>query len=196
MVEPSTFGDQDPESRGYRLNLRFGAHPYHRFTTWHTRECLYFRPILIALPPISVAAIVTDSHQEIVPIITMAAVFSDSVSLLFVHIRQSVHWQNEHRMMEHQALLPLLTFRDLVHLSMTCLLSDLNNHQLRRMAQAWPRLQVLGLHSPGLATATSAITLEGILPMLEYCPWLRKLALTINVDLHGEPSWQTFMARH
>jgi hypothetical protein len=95
--------------------------------------------------------------------------------------------QEEDGMIENGALRPLLTFRNLRHLSMTRMLPHLDNHWLREMAQAWPHLQVLNVveyRSQVLDITISGITLEGILPVLEYCPDLMELALTINAPLH------------
>jgi hypothetical protein len=92
-------------------------------------------------------------------------------------------WQTGHQEIEHEALLPLLTFRNLTQLSMTCVFPDLNNHRLEQMAQAWPHLQVLELRSPVRGIPAGGITPEGILPLLEHCPELRELALTVNVPL-------------
>jgi hypothetical protein len=95
--------------------------------------------------------------------------------------------QDEDCMIEHGTLQPLLTLRNLKHLSMTRVLPDLDNHWLREMAQAWPHLQVLNVveyRSQVSDITISGITLEGILPVLEHCPDLMELALTINAPLH------------
>jgi hypothetical protein len=102
-----------------------------------------------------------------------------SPTLKVLHVSQMMY-----RKTEHQALLPLLTFRHLTDLSMTGLFFDLNNHILSELARRWPHLQALTLRSPA---STSGITLEGILPLLEYCPKLRELALTLNAPLNCVP---------
>jgi hypothetical protein len=84
----------------------------------------------------------------------------------------------------HSAMLPLLDFRNLTHLSMTCVFSDLDNARLSQMAQAWPYLQELNLQSPESDIGQSRITLGGILPVLKYCPKLRELALTVDATSH------------
>jgi|HubBroStandDraft_1064217.scaffolds.fasta_scaffold1198710_1 hypothetical protein len=45
--------------------------------------------------------------------------------------------EDEDDMMGHEALLPLFTFQNLTHLSLTC---DVDNDLLKEMAQAWPCL--------------------------------------------------------
>jgi hypothetical protein len=84
----------------------------------------------------------------------------------------------------HATLLPLLDFRNLTHLWMTCVFSDLDDARLSQMAQAWPYLQVLQLQSPASDIGQSRITLGGILPVLKYCPKLRELALTVDATCH------------
>jgi hypothetical protein len=89
----------------------------------------------------------------------------------------------------HATLLPLLDFRNLTHLSMTCVFSDLDNARLSQMAQAWPYLQVLKLQSPASDIGQSRITLGGIPPVLKSCLKLRELALTVDATSHpcGNP---------
>jgi hypothetical protein len=93
-------------------------------------------------------------------------------------------WQNTHQEIELEAFLPLLTLRNLTTLSMTRVFPDLDNYQLARIAEAWPHLQVLHLRSPGAGMNAGGITPEGLLPLLENCPELRDLALTVNVPRH------------
>jgi hypothetical protein len=123
-----------------------------------------------------------------------------SSTLEVLHISQE---EDGMIMIEHGALQPLLTFRNLRHLSMTRVLPDLDNHWLREMAQAWPHLQVLDVveyRSQVLDIPISGITLEGILPVLEHCPDLMELALTINAPPHciqfSERPWRSISNRN
>jgi hypothetical protein len=93
--------------------------------------------------------------------------------------------QGDYHLIEHAAFLPLLAFRNLTHLSMSCVYSDLDDALLSQMAQAWPHLEVLVLRLPLSGLVATGVTLEGFLPLLEYCPKLRELALTI--DAFSEP---------
>jgi hypothetical protein len=93
--------------------------------------------------------------------------------------------QGDNQLIEHAAFLPLLAFRNLTHLSMSCVYSDLDNARLSQMAQAWPHLEVLVLRSPLSGPVATRVTLEGFLPLLEYCPKLKELAL--KIDATREP---------
>jgi len=72
------------------------------------------------------------------------------------------------------------------------LITSLDDDDIRMMARAWPHLELLKINEDQDFGETPRITLSGIRDLLDACPSLKTLALTIHVDSadRGSPEWQ------
>jgi hypothetical protein len=86
--------------------------------------------------------------------------------------------------LSNTVLAPLLTLQNLTHLRIHCSFEHLDDHELKRMALAWPHLQELRLlpYGTSFEVLDTEVTLVGILPLLEHCSKLKELWLPMNVS--------------
>jgi hypothetical protein len=85
-------------------------------------------------------------------------------------------------MLTTDSIQPLLSFAELTEVTVVAGHGiDLDDAFLKRLALAWPRLQKLDL-SPGCQSAryVPQITLNGLIPLAQYCPKLSSLVLVLN----------------
>ena len=86
-----------------------------------------------------------------------------------------------------KTLKPLLQFSNLITVCLEPLaVLDINNHDLEEMSKAWPRLQHLDLSPSNGHKRPHAITLAGLVPLLQNCTDLSYLGIVIDAT-HVEP---------
>lgn len=82
------------------------------------------------------------------------------------------------------ALRPLLVFSNLHTVVLNAhLCLNLDDVVIRDMALAWPRLTHLWLDPTGRWPIPSRVTLNGLIPLAEKCPQLRKLGIPVNANI-------------
>lgn len=94
------------------------------------------------------------------------------------------------------ALEPIFAYKNLTCLEITLLCRfSLDDTFLRKLSLAFPQLQQLELGSVfGWGTRSATITLQGLLPLVENCPSLEKLGLTL--DATDPPDLDTLQIPH
>ena len=84
-----------------------------------------------------------------------------------------------------QTVSPLLQFRRIAQFThfvvpRSSSSLDLSDADVACIAEAWPCLKTLAIHSPGLVTVPSRLTLRAFIPLVKYCPKLETLSIKIN----------------
>lgn len=91
----------------------------------------------------------------------------------------------------HHLLKPLFSFKNLRILELSAIIfPELDNNGLQKLAEAWPKLQVLILQQKSGTYHVPRVDLTGLVILLEHCPGLYQLTLSVNaiIDTKTPPT--------
>lgn len=114
-------------------------------------------------------------------------------SLNCISLQTASPYQDDDSTTNPFSLKPLFSFKNLLILELNmsgAILPELDNDSLRQLAVSWPRLRVLILHQNAGAYRVPQVDLTGLVILLEHCPELHQLVLSVNaiIDTKAPPT--------